>query len=94
MGFQRHKTFASRTRTHANRPSDMFSLRWRGGAGGGFDEGSRRSRFPACGGGAWEDWCLRAVLRELHHQLLGAGGGDDLGRDGSEYGVEWALAGR
>ena len=64
MGFQRHKTFASRTRTHANRPSDMFSLRWRGGAGGGFDEGSRRSRFPACGGGAWEDWCLRAVLRE------------------------------
>ena len=39
--------------------------------------------------GACERFCA-----SVHQQLIGAGGGDDFGRDESGYGVEWALAGR
>ena len=68
----------------------LLADRW-GGRGYGSTGEVAAQDFPPEHGkiGAWERFCAF-----VYRVLFGAGGEDDFGRDGSGYGVEWALAGR
>ena len=65
-----------------------------GGAAGGFDEGVGGLVFPRAVVEHGKIGACERLCASVHQQLIGAGGGDDFGRDGSGQGVEWALAGR
>ena len=93
MGFQRHKTLLPERGPTPIGHRTCFLCDGVGGRGAGSTRGVGGLVFPRAVVehgkiGACERFCA-----SVHQQLIGAGGGDDFGRDESGYGVEWALAG-
>ena len=94
MAFQGHRTIASRTRTHANRPRACVVCDGVWGRGAGSTRGVGGLVFARAVVEHGKIGACERLCASVHQQLIGAGGGDDFGRDESGYGVEWALAGR
>ena len=94
MGFQRHKTFVpERGPTLIDRRACVV-CDGVGGQGAGSTRGVGGLVFARAVVEHGKIGACERLWASVHQQLIGAGGGDDFGRDGSGQGVEWALAGR
>ena len=94
MGFQRHKTLLpERGPTPIGRRTCVL-CDGVGGRGAGSTTGAGGLVFPPEMVQHRKIGACERLWASVHQQLIGAGGGDDFGRDESGYGVEWALAGR